>query len=83
MGPPDATPSNMISAWGGESVYFKYGVFPDVSTTGNWMDVGHYTQIIWRNTLTVGCGGALGSDGLYRFVCNYSPPGNYIGETVY
>ena len=83
MGSQIETPTSMVQLWGAEEVYFKYGIFPDVSTTGNWMDVGHYTQIIWRNTTEVGCGSASGTDGMHRFVCRYSPPGNYVGLPVY
>ena len=83
MGPVGKSPTNMISAFGNEKQYFKYGIFPDVSTTGDWRDVGHYTQIIWRDTIEVGCAGALGSDGRYRYVCRYNPPGNYYGRLVY
>ena len=73
----------MVQLWGAEKQYFQYGIFPDVSITGNWMDVGHYTQIIWRNTTEVGCGSANGTDGMNRFVCRYSSPGNYVGLSVY
>ena len=83
MGPPSTSPSSMTDGWGNEKQYFVYGIFPQVSTTGNWADVGHYTQIIWKNTVSVGCGGATGSDGFYRFVCRYSPAGNVVDEVVY
>ena len=84
MGPPGYTPTIMIAAFGNEKRYFKYGLYPDyVSTTGNWADVGHYTQIIWRTTTSVGCAGATGNDGRYRYVCRYNPPGNWVGSYVY
>lgn len=83
MGHVSASPTSVVIDWGKEVRYFKYGVFPDVSTNGNWKDVGHFTQIIWNTTLYVGCGGALGSDDLFRITCRYTPPGNYIGEKVY
>ena len=83
MGPDGVSPTSMISAFGNEKQYFINGAFPAVSTTGNWKDVGHYTQIIWRDTTSVGCAGALGSDGRYRYVCQYDPPGNYYGEFAY
>lgn len=72
----------MATAWVEEKRYFKHDVFPNVSTTGNWQDVGHYTQIIWRDTTRFGCGLAtgLGRDWL---VCRYSPPGNFTGQRVY
>ena len=77
------TLTDMIDGWGSEKQSFRNGIFPDVSATGSWSDVGHYTQMIWRSTTKVGCGGVAGSDGNYRFVCRYSPPGNIIGERVY
>lgn len=83
MGAPSSSFTAMVQDWGAEIKRFKNGIFPNVSTSGSWKDVGHYTQIIWRNTVSVGCGGAVGIDGLFRLVCRYSPPGNYIGEKVY
>ena len=84
MGGIGRTPTNMISGFGNEKQYFKYGLFPDsVSTTGSWFAVGHYTQIIWRNTKSVGCAVANASNGSARYVCRYDPPGNYVGQYVY
>jgi Cysteine-rich secretory protein family len=74
--------TQMVESWGSEKKYYIGGTFPNVSSTGNWSDVGHYTQIIWGKTTHVGCGGADSSDGNYRFVCRYSPPGNVIGQPV-
>jgi Cysteine-rich secretory protein family len=75
--------AQMVDSWGQERRNFQDGTFPDVSTTGNWFDVGHYSQMVWRNTTSVGCAGAAGSDGNYRLVCRYSPPGNVVGEEVF
>jgi hypothetical protein len=74
--------TQMVDGWGSEKRYFVNGTFPNVSSTGNWYDVGHYTQIIWRNTKAVGCGVARGG-GNDILVCRYSPPGNYQGQKVY
>jgi pathogenesis-related protein 1 len=43
---------------------------------------GHYTQIIWRGTREVGCGVARGTD-QEVWVCEYSPPGNWVGKRPY
>lgn len=77
------TLTQMVDMWGHEKRYFRNGSFPDVSTTGNWFEVGHYSQMVWRDTISVGCGGATGSDGYYRLVCRYYPPGNVMGEQAY
>ncbi|HQT40451.1 MAG TPA: CAP family protein [Acidocella sp.] len=74
--------TQFVNLWGGERRYFHDGSFPDISSTGNWMDVGHYSQIIWAATNEVGCGFAE-SYGRDYLVCNYSPPGNVMGERPY
>lgn len=71
--------TDMVESWGSEKENFTNGIFPDVSTTGNWADVGHYTQIVWRDTTEVGCGLATGN-GWDVLVCQYSPPGNIMGR---
>src|SRR4051794_2209441 len=45
----------MVGNWASEGRMFAPGVFPAVSRTGNWEDVGHYTQIVWPTTTRVGC----------------------------
>jgi uncharacterized protein YkwD len=40
---------------------------------------GHYTQLVWRNTKEVGCGVSQ-RRGRQVWVCNYDPPGNWVGE---
>lgn len=83
----------MVDGWGREKQYFVPNVPFDVgttkttpskiSTTGNWYDVGHYTQIIWRDTKEVGCGYADRQGTFDVLVCQYNPPGNYPGQKVY
>lgn len=74
-------PSAMVDAWASERSMFRPARFPDVSTTGNWADVGHYTQMIWPRTTRVGCaiGKSAWSDIL---VCRYWPSGNVTGQSV-
>lgn len=44
--------------------------------------VGHYTQMVWKDTTRVGC--AMGRNRADEFlVCRYSPPGNVLGESPY
>ncbi|MDR3504838.1 MAG: CAP family protein [Acidocella sp.] len=74
--------TQLVDLWGGERADFTNGDFPDISTTGNWVDVGHYSQMVWKATTEVGCGFAenYGRDVL---VCDYDPPGNVMGERAY
>lgn len=71
----------MVGAWIDEKRFFKPGIFPDVTTTNSWADVGHYTAIVWPTTTAVGCGLASNSDYDY-LVCRYSPPGNIVGRPL-
>ena len=73
------TPEEMVGAWVDEKKYYVRGIFPKVSTTQNWPDVGHYTQMIWYNTTAVGCALVTGGGDDY-LVCRYSPAGNWIGQ---
>lgn len=76
-----ATPEQMIQAFIDERTYFRPGWFPDVSTTGDWHDVGHYTQLIWRDTEELGCAMAQGRGSDY-LVCRYYPAGNVMTRRV-
>ncbi|MGB5725442.1 MAG: CAP domain-containing protein [Parasphingorhabdus sp.] len=80
MGTRDAySYGEMIGAWVDEDRYFKRGLFPDNSSTGNWGDVAHYTQIIWPTSLRVGCAVASNARSDY-LVCRYGPAGNIVGR---
>lgn len=44
---------------------------------------GHYTQLIWKDTTEVGCGKSSSNTWKTIIVCQYNPPGNYIGEPAF
>lgn len=71
----------MIDTFLAEKKAYRAGTFPQVSATGRWEDVGHYTQIVWRNTRQVGCGLARGAE-MDFLVCRYFPAGNWKGQPV-
>ena len=73
--------TEMVGMWANERQSFKYDSYPNCTTDRSAI-VGHYTQMVWKNTQFVGC--ALASNGETDFlVCRYSAPGNIVGEKPY
>ena len=72
----------MATLWVDEKRYYVDAPSPKNSSTGNWADVGHYTQVVWSGTTEVGCATATGSSFEY-LVCRYSPAGNYSGQKAF
>jgi uncharacterized protein YkwD len=51
-------------------------------TNADWVNWGHYTQMMWSTTTRIGCGTAPGPR--YQITsCRYSPPGNFDGQLPY
>jgi len=73
------SPEQMVGNWIAEKAYYRNGQFPNVSRTGNWADVAHYTQVVWRGTTHVGCAIYPTRNWDY-LICRYSPPGNVGGR---
>lgn len=78
-GYPDIT--SAVDAWGNERSLYTFS--PPSDVTGFSEATGHFTQLVWKATQTVGCGayacnGENGIDG-YMLVCEYWPPGNIEG----
>ncbi|EAZ90993.1 CAP family protein, partial [Crocosphaera chwakensis] len=77
------TYKQMVDYWGQEKQYLNSTQFnlETVSSTGNWSDVAHYTQMVWKNTKQVGCAvSTAGNNDI--LVCRYSPPGNITGQRI-
>jgi uncharacterized protein YkwD len=67
---------DVVSAWASEARDYSYR-----ANTCSGV-CGHYTQVIWSHTREVGC--AVARDSRQEvWVCNYDPPGNWIGERPY
>lgn len=72
---------DMVGGFLAERSAFRPGSFPHVSRTGNWADVGHYSQVIWPATTEIGCAVATGARDDF-LVCRYNPAGNVVGQRV-
>lgn len=72
--------------WAGEEPYYNYAS----NSCASGQQCGHYTQMVWRATTQLGCGikqcstgSPLSSSQWTYVVCNYSTPGNYVGQRPY
>ncbi|CAI7779085.1 unnamed protein product [Closterium sp. NIES-54] len=68
--------------WVHEGQCYTVDVHPNGCAGGNWAKCGHYTQVIWNDTLKLGCGKAscAGAD---VWACHYYPSGNWGGQWPY
>jgi len=71
------SPKDVVDTWGSEIKDYQGEVVGQSNGT-----VGHYTQVVWRTTTEVGCA-AFQCGGALLVVCNYSPPGNWVGQHPY
>jgi pathogenesis-related protein 1 len=87
FGGQQGTAEQVVEAWASEVACYEYGRFMDDDQCSAQCDdsggCGHYTQVVWRDTREVGCGLATCSGDREVWVCNYDPPGNYIGQLPY
>jgi pathogenesis-related protein 1 len=72
------TAVDAAKAWESEKKDYRGGAL----TPSSVRPIGHYTQMVWRGTASVGCGESLCNQTLI-VACNYDPPGNYIGQRPY
>jgi hypothetical protein len=81
--PSATTPTDAVTGWASEAQYFDLAsnTCAPPSSPGT---CGHYTQVVWRDTTTLGCGvnrcttnsPFTGFSGWTIVVCDYQPPGN-------
>lgn len=72
---------SLVRMWSAEKRNFMPGIYPATSRTGRWLDVVHYSQMIWPATTRVGCAVAAGRASEI-LVCRYAPAGNIDGRLV-
>jgi hypothetical protein len=80
------TPTQVVNSWGSEKS--NYTLATNTCAVGR--ECGHYTQIVWRSSVGIGCatqacttGSPFGSGTWFFSVCNYAPAGNVVGQKPY
>jgi len=80
------TPADVVAAWVGEDADYDYAT----NSCAQGKECGHYTQVVWRDSIGLGCGltnctdnNPFGNGPWQLWVCNYDPAGNYVGMKPY
>ena len=73
-----ATPDDAVSLWMSEASSYDYA-------SGNIGSAGHYTQIVWRDSVRIGCAIVDCPALTYHntVICDYAPGGNISGQKPY
>jgi len=74
-----ATIESVVKTWAAEVAHYNY----DENSCLPGKECSNYTQIMWQDSTTVGCGFQQCSDKSQVWVCNYNPPGNFVGDKPY
>jgi hypothetical protein len=79
----------VVAAWSGEAADYDHAA----NSCAEGKQCGHYTQLVWRGTARVGCAHRVctinwpfgpATPGSWDFwVCDYEPPGNFVGQRPY
>ena len=73
----DAHGNDVLASWGAEDRFYN----PESGECEGGV-CGHFTQAVWRDSKALGCGMAECGEAEV-WVCNYYPPGNYLGEKAF
>lgn len=72
------TPQSAVDMWAGEKSKYTYS--PTYTVADFNAGSGHYTQIVWRKSIQIGCASASCGNRMV-ISCRYSPAGNVTGGT--
>ncbi|KAJ9538108.1 hypothetical protein OSB04_030841 [Centaurea solstitialis] len=75
----DLTAVGAVDLWVGEKGDYDH----NSNTCAPGKVCGHYTQVVWRNSVRLGCARVQCNNGAWFVTCNYDPPGNYDGQSPY
>ncbi|PIA24817.1 hypothetical protein AQUCO_22900002v1 [Aquilegia coerulea] len=74
----DMSAARAVNLWVNERQFYNYN-----TNSCNGGTCGHYTQVVWRNSVRLGCAKARCNNGGTVISCNYDPAGNVIGQRPY
>ncbi|CAL5383150.1 unnamed protein product [Camellia sinensis] len=70
------TPTDVVRLWIKEHKFYDR----TSNSCANGKICGHYTQIVWRDSMRLGCARVQCNSGDVFAICTYDPPGNYVDE---
>jgi pathogenesis-related protein 1 len=77
----DFTAANAVRSWVSENQWYDHGSNSCSAPVGK--SCGHYTQVVWRASTKIGCARVVCNNGATIISCNYSPQGNFNGQSPY
>ncbi|GLC52911.1 hypothetical protein PLESTB_000687300 [Pleodorina starrii] len=92
--PIDGSCKTVVGDWYNEVLSFNFST-PRLFADNAGKGMGHFTQLVWRATTSVGCGtalvdfpvafpsGTVRTGGCKVVVCRYLPPGNMPTESAF
>ncbi|XP_044488509.1 pathogenesis-related protein PR-1 type-like [Mangifera indica] len=75
----DLSGTDAVKMWVDEKADYDY----NTNSCAPGKACGHYTQVVWRNSVRIGCAKVRCNNGGTFIGCNYDPPGNYVGQKPY
>ncbi|XP_054776256.1 pathogenesis-related protein 1C-like [Prosopis cineraria] len=75
----DMSGADAVKMWVAEKADYHY----DSNTCDSGQMCGHYTQVVWKSSIRVGCAKVRCDNGGIFITCNYDPRGNIIGQKPY
>lgn len=75
----DFTAADAVKSWVDEKQWYDY----DSNTCAAGKVCGHYTQVVWRASTSIGCARVKCNSGAIFIICNYKPAGNIVGQRPY
>nr|AKN10312.1 pathogenesis-related protein 1 [Hevea brasiliensis] len=75
----DLSGKDAVKLWVDEKAFYDY----NSNSCAAGKQCGHYTQVVWRNSVRLGCAKVKCNNGGTFIGCNYDPPGNFVGQRPY